>query len=142
MPNMVWIWLAAFVIFLIFELFTPTLVFVGFALGALISGIVSFFYPESYYWQIGIFIAVAVIMLPLSRKLAKKISKESPQKSNVDALIGKVALVTKKIDADFGGQVQLEGEQWSAVAEENIDTKEKVIVESVTGNRLHVKRNQ
>ena len=142
MPNMVWIWLAAFVIFLIFELFTPTLVFVGFALGALISGIVSFFYPESYYCQIGIFIAVAVIMLPLSRKLAKKISKESPQKSNVDALIGKVALVTKKIDADFGGQVQLEGEQWSAVAEENIDTKEKVIVESVTGNRLHVKRNQ
>jgi membrane protein implicated in regulation of membrane protease activity len=141
MPSIAWIWLAAFLIFLILELVTPTLMFLGFALGALISGVVSLFYPDAYYWQIGIFIAVAVIVLPMSRKLAKKITKESPQKSNIDALIGKVALVTKAIDSDLGGQVLFEGEHWRAVADENIETNTKVLIKSVAGTKLHVERN-
>ena len=117
MPDVVWIWLAAFAIFLILEVITPSMLFIGFSIAALISGMFSYFYPESFYWQIGIFIIVSAILLPLTRRIAKKITKDSPQIANVDALIGKVGLVVKTIDPDLGGQVSINGEVWRASAE-------------------------
>lgn len=140
MPDMVWIWLAAVVIFLILELATPTLIFACFVAGSLVSGVISFIYPENYYLQIGIFVGVSVILLPLTRSLAKKITKESPQKSNVDALIGKVGLVTKTIDPDLGGQIRIEGEVWMATANDKIDEGDKVTITSVSGTKVHVER--
>lgn len=140
MPGIVWIWLAAVVVFLILELATPTLIFACFVVGSLVSGVVGLFAPESYYLQIGVFVAVSVVLLPLTRSLAKKITKESPQKSNVDALIGKVGLVTKVIDPDLGGQVRFEGETWMATADEKIDVDSKVTVTSVSGAKVHVQR--
>jgi membrane protein implicated in regulation of membrane protease activity len=140
MPGIVWIWLAAVVVFLILELMTPTLIFACFVVGSLASGVVSFFYPDNYYLQIGIFVGLSVILLPLTRTLAKKITKPSPQKSNVDALIGKVGLVTKTIDPDLGGQVRLEGETWTATANERIQENSKVIVTSVSGTKVHVEK--
>ncbi len=142
MPSIVWIWLAAVVIFLILELATPTLVFACFVAGSLVSGGVGFFYPDYYYLQIGVFVGVSVILLPLTRSLAKKITKESPQKSNVDALIGKVGLVTKAIDPDLGGQVRLRGEIWMATANQLIEQDSKVIVTSVSGTKVHVDRKE
>jgi len=140
MSTMFWIWAAAVVVFLILELMTPTLVFASFVVASLSAGIYAWFYPESYYWQIGIFIAVAVIVLPATRTLARKITKESPQKSNVDALIGKVALVTRAIDPDLGGQVKIGGEVWRARATEPIGEGVKVVVDSVEGAHVHVKQ--
>lgn len=138
MPNIVWLWLAAFVIFLILEIFTPSMIFIGFSASALVSSVFAFFYPESYYWQIGIFIGCAAIILPFTRKFAKKITGDSLQKSNVDALIGKVGLVTKTIDSDLGGQVIIEGETWRVTADKTIAENEKVTVLSVSGTKLHV----
>lgn len=140
MPTMVWIWLAAFVIFLIMEILSPTMIFLGFAVGAFISGIVSLFYPEAHYWQIGIFIAVTVMVLPLTRKFVKKITSESPSESNVDAMLDNVAIVTAAIDPDRGGKVKYEGEVWRAVADEAIDVNEKVIIKSVIGTKVMVER--
>ncbi len=140
MESIVWIWMAAAVIFLIIELATPTLIFICFVAAAVISGIYSFFAPESFYWQIGIFVAVSVVLLPLTRKFAKKISHDSPQLSNIDALIDQVALVTKAIDPDLGGQVRIEGEIWNAVAPEPIAENSKVKVISVTGTKVLVEK--
>ena len=140
MDNIVWIWLLAAVVFLILELLTPTLVFACFVVAAVGSGIYSFFFPDGYYWQIGIFVLIAVILLPLTRRVARKITKPSPQASNIDALIAKVVVVTQKIDADLGGQVRIEGEFWRAEATEEIAEGEKVEVMSVSGTKVHVKR--
>lgn len=142
MPSIVWIWLAAFVIFLILEIFTPSMMFVGFAIGALISGIFGFFLPDAYYWQIGIFIAITVMLLPLTRKLAKKITKDSPSQSNVDAMIGKTALVTEDIDPDTVGKIKFEGEVWRATADEKIGANQKVVINSISGTKLHVSKKQ
>lgn len=142
MPNIVWIWLAAFVIFLILEILSPSMIFAGFAVGALISGIFGLFYPDAYYWQIGIFIAVTVLLLPLTRKIAKKITKDSPSQSNVDVMIGKVGLVTEAIDPDLGGKIKFEGEVWRATSDERIEVNEKVVINSVSGTKLNVERKQ
>ena len=137
MSTMFWIWAAAVAVFLIMELMTPTLVFACFVAASLVAGIYAYFAPDAYYWQIGLFIVVSVVLLPLTRSLAKKITKESPQKSNVDALIDQVALVTKAIDPDLGGQVKIGGEIWRALADEQIAVGEKVTVIEVSG--VHVK---
>ena len=140
MSTMFWIWAAAMIVFLILELMTPTFVFACFVAASLVAGIFAFFSPDAYYWQIGIFVTVAVVLLPLTRKLAGKITKPSPQKSNVDALIDKVALVTKSIDPDLGGQVKIEGEVWTARANEPVEEGEKVRVIKVSGAKVHVEK--
>lgn len=140
MSTMFWVWLTAAVVFLILELMTPTFIFACFVVGSIGAGAFGYFYPDSYAWQVGIFIVLTTVLFPLTRTLAQKITKESPQKSNIDALIGEVALVTKAIDPDLGGQVKIEGEIWSARADEQISENEKVKVVSISGTKAHVER--
>lgn len=140
MATMFWIWMAAVVVFLILELMTPTLIFACFVVASAVAGVYSHFYPEAFYWQIGLFVGISVILLPLTRTLAKRITKPSPQKSNVDALIGKAALVMKAIDPDLGGQVRIEGETWVASASETIEENLKVKVVRVSGTKVHVEK--
>lgn len=139
METMFWIWMAAAVVFLIIELLSPTLIFVSFAVSAAIAGIYAQLNPTEYYWQIGIFIIATVVLLPLSRKAAKKLIKPSDD-SNVDAMIGKLALVTAAIDPDHGGKVKFEGEIWQAQSEEAIAENTKVRIIAVTGTRVRVQR--
>ena len=140
MPTLFWIWMAAALIFLIIELMTPTLIYICFVAGSVVAGIYSYFYPEAYYWQIGLFVVVSVILLPLTRRFAKKITKAPPELSNVDRMIGQAALVVNEIDPDTGGKVRFEGEVWMAVAEEKIEAQAKVEIVSVSGTRVKVKR--
>ncbi|PWB73821.1 hypothetical protein C3F09_04710 [candidate division GN15 bacterium] len=138
METMFWIWMAAAVVFVIIEQFTPTLVFLSFAVAAAISGIYAQFKPQEYYWQIGIFIIIVVIVLPLSRKFAKRITKPQPRESNVDAMIGKSAIVTQAIEPHHPGKVKFEGEIWQATADERLEPPTKVIIAKVEGTRVHV----
>lgn len=136
---MFWIWMAAAVVFLIIELLTPTLIFISFALAAGIAGVYAEFYPQEYYWQIGIFIVGILLVLPVSRRVAKRLLKPADD-SNVDAMIGKTALVTSTIDPDNGGKVRFEGEVWQAQADERIEENVKVRIVGVTGTRVRVQR--
>ena len=138
MSSIFWIWMAAAVIFLILELMTPTLIFASFVAATGAAGIYSHFYPESYYMQLGIFVGVAVVLLPTTRFIAKKITRDAPQKSNVDALVGQVAIVTKAIDQNDGGQVRFEGEVWRATSDAAIPTEQKVRIVSVSGTKVKV----
>ncbi len=138
MSGIYWIWLAAAVIFLIIELLTPALLFVCFVVGAVAAGGYSYFSPEQYYWQIGIFLLVSIALIPPTRVLAKRLTKPSAQKSNVDALIGKTGKVIKSIGPDDGGKVQIGSEIWIAGADKIIAEGMRIKVVSVSGARLQV----
>lgn len=138
MSTMFWIWAAAIVVFLILELMTPTLVFACFVVASLAAGIYAWFEPTSYYWQIGIFLVVALVLLPATRSLAHRITRESPRKSNVDALVGQVGLVVKPIDPDLGGQIKVGSEVWRARSTTTIAVNEKATVVAVSGAHLEV----
>lgn len=140
MSILFWIWMAAALIFLIIELLSPTLIFICFVVGSVAAGIYSYFYPEEYAWQIGIFVLISVVLLPLTRRFAKRITKNPPELTNVDRMIGQTALVVKSIDPDEGGRVRYEGEVWAALADEKIEEQVKVEIVSVAGTRVHVKR--
>lgn len=139
METMFWIWMAAAVVFLIIELLSPTLIFVSFAIAAAVAGVYAQMKPLEYYWQIGIFIIATIVILPMSRRLAKRLVKPSDD-SNVDAMIGKTALVMSTIDPDNGGKVRFEGEVWQALADEKIEENAKVKIVAVTGTRVRVQR--
>ena len=141
MPTIFWLWLAAMVIFLIVEIATPGLVFACFAVGAL-GGAVTSVITDSYLIQLGVFAFLAIVLIPLTRPLAKKITKESPQKTNVDAMVGKSGIVVKAVDpvAEVG-QVRVEGQVWQAIASEPIDEGTQIMVDKVQGARLYVSKN-
>lgn len=138
MSTMFWIWMAAAVVFLILEILAPGLIFAGFAVAAAVAGIYGQFNPLEYYWQMGIFVAASIVLLPAMRPLAKRITKPSPVKSNVDRLVGQIALVSRDINPDTGGMVTLEGETWRATADRTFVVKDRVRVMAVNGNRLIV----
>ena len=140
MSTMFWIWMAAAVVFLIIELVTPTLIFVCFVAGAVCAGIYGEFYPESYYIQMAFFLVVSLVLLPFTRRLANKITRPAPQLSNVDRMIGQIALVTKAIEPDAAGRVKYEGEIWTAEAGERIDEHARVRIVSVAGTRVRVEK--
>lgn len=138
MSTMFWIWMAAALVFLIIELLSPAFVFACFVAGAVTAGVYAQFSPDAYYWQIGIFVIVTVVLLPLTRGLARRITRPSPTESNVDRLLGQTALVTKAISPDSSGQVRFEGEIWVAQSEIAIPAEARVRILKVVGTHLHV----
>jgi membrane protein implicated in regulation of membrane protease activity len=61
-------------------------------------------------------------------------------KTNVDSLIGKNAVVTKKIVPLEDGFVKVDGEIWLAYGDEVFGEGDIVKVESVSGTKLKVKK--
>jgi membrane protein implicated in regulation of membrane protease activity len=57
-------------------------------------------------------------------------------------MIGKIALVTEAIDPDLGGKIKFEGEVWRATSDEKIEVNDKVVINSISGTKLHVERKQ
>lgn len=140
METMFWIWMAAALLFLIVEIGLPGLVFACFATGAVGAAFYAQAAPESYLMQTAIFAVISIILVPLTRKFARKISSDSAQKSNIDALLNQPAIVVKDIDALEGiGQVRIQGEVWSAQSDSNISNGSKVTVIGINGNRLQVR---
>jgi membrane protein implicated in regulation of membrane protease activity len=139
MPAIFWLWLAAAVIFLIVEIGTPTLVFASFVVGAVGAAVYSIFVPTGYLMQLGIFAGLSIILIPLTRSLARKITKPSPQLVNVDAVIGRPGIVTQAIDPHTDvGQVRVDGQVWRASADRDIEEGARVKVERVLGAKVIV----
>ena len=140
MPTIFWFWMAAAVIFLIIEITTPSLVFACFVIGCIGSAVTSTM-TDSYLVQAAVFAGISIILIPLTRPLARKITKPSPQLTNVDAMVGRPGLVVKKIDpAKDIGQVRVDGQVWQAVAEEVLEEGTGIKVDKVIGARVYVSK--
>ena len=140
MPTIFWPWMAAAVIFLIIEITTPSLVFACFVIGCIGSAVTSTI-TDSYLIQAAVFAGISIVLIPLTRPLARKITKPSPQPTNVDAMVGRPGLVVKKIDPSLDiGQVRVDGQVWQAVADEALDEGAKIKVDKIIGARVYVSK--
>ena len=142
MPTMFWLWLAAAVIFLIIEIGTPVLVFACFVVGSAGAAVTATFYPESYLLQGGVFAVISMILIPLTRPLARRVTRHaSKQKVNVDAMVGQTGIVIRQIiPSEDAGQVRVEGQVWRALANDVIDEGTKVKVDKISGAKLYVSK--
>ena len=112
-----WVWVALTVIFSLIEAFTLGLTTIWFALGALVMVFLSFL-PIPLVFQLIIFLAISTCLLIFTRPIAIKKFKIGREKTNVDSLVGKNALVTKQIGEFDRGEVKLHGQIWTARSED------------------------
>lgn len=136
MDKVIWVWLAAAVIFVALEIFTPAFIFACFVVGALAAGATTFI-TDSVIIQTGVFAVVSIVLIPLTRPLVRKITKPSPVITNVDGLIGKFGYVKKEV-SDTGGQIIVDDQVWQARSDNVIAVDRKVKILSVTGAKLKV----
>jgi membrane protein implicated in regulation of membrane protease activity len=118
-----WIWVALVIIFALIEIFTLGLTTVWFAIAALIMVFLSFFnIPPSV--QVLIFLAISAVLLIFTRPVAIKKFKVGREKTNVDSLVGKHVLVTKKITEFEKGEVKISGLFWAARSDSGTEIAE------------------
>jgi membrane protein implicated in regulation of membrane protease activity len=118
------------ILFALIEVFTFGLTTVWFALAALVMVFLSFL-PIHFSFQILIFLGISAALLFFTRPIAIKKLKVGKEKTNVDSLIGKYALVTKQIGEFEKGEVKLNGQFWSARSEDDSEIKEGIKCEVV-----------
>lgn len=118
-----WIWVALVILFALIEAFTLGLTTIWFAIAALVMVFLSFL-PIPLTAQILIFLGLAAALLFFTRPLAIKKFKMGKEKTNVDSLIGKHALVIKTMSEFEKGEVKMNGQIWTAHAEDNSEIKE------------------
>lgn len=112
--NFTMIWLIAFVIFLLIELFTMGLATIWFAGGALVAVLLSVF-SLPVWMQLLAFFAVTLLLLIFTRPLAVKFFNKNRVRTNVESMVGRQAIVISEIDNIQGiGQVNVGGQEWSA----------------------------
>ena len=110
------IWLIVAGLCFIIEMATVGFFVFWFGIGALISMVVSIFFPENIILQAVIFVISSVILLLLTKPLVNKFTKKDKKiETNAYSIIGKKGIVVQDINPTFGvGQIKIAGEVWSA----------------------------
>ena len=108
------IWLILLVAFVLAEAATVSVVSLWFAAGAL-AALVAAMLGAQLWLQVVLFAVVSAVLLVALRPWVKKFFTPKLTPTNVDAVIGKEALVTAAIDnIQATGQIRLNGVEWSA----------------------------
>ena len=115
--------MALVIIFALIEVFTLGLTTVWFAIAALIMVFLSFI-KIPLPVQVLIFLAISAVLLIFTRPVAIKKFKVGREKTNVDSLVGKHVLVTKKITEFEKGEVKVNGLIWAARSDSNTEIVE------------------
>lgn len=136
-------WLILFVILIVIEIATLGLTVIWFAGGCLAAFLLSLF-NVSLPIQIIVFLAVSVVLFIWTRPIAMRYFNKDREKTNVESVVGKRAVVVKMIDNIHSmGTVDLEGMEWTARASRDEDiyqVDEVVQVIEVQGVKLIVER--
>ena len=134
------IWLIIAAVCGIIEAATMGLTTIWFTGGAIIASIVAMA-KFSLPIQIIVFLIVSILLIYFTRPLAKKRLNIGNEKTNVDALVGREAMVTETIEPFGSGQAKVDGLVWSAIAKDSHTTIQKgttVIIDRVEGVKLVV----
>ena len=133
-------WLILAVILVLAELFTLTFFMLSLAVGSVFAGLANYLGLDPV-GQLLVFAVVTVVCVIISRPIATRLTKNSPdKKANSDRLIGKEGVVIEAINNDSMGMVNFLGDQWKAVSDTEIAVGEKVIVEKIEGVKLFVRK--
>ena len=135
-------WLILFIVLLVVEIITLGLTTIWFAGGALTAFVLSLL-GVSDVLQWAVFCVVSLILLFATRPWAVRyFNNQKKEKTNVDSLMGKTAVVTSEIrNLEGKGEVFVNGENWTARTKEDsvvIEKDTKVTVTAVQGVKLIV----
>ena len=138
-----YIWLIIAGACFIIEIFTIGFLIFWFGIGALITMIVSIFFPGNYVLQGIVFIITSTLLVFLTKPFAKKIGKsDSKLATNAFSIIGKKGIVSQDINPTHGvGQIKVANETWSAKTSDDsiIEKGTQIEVVDIEGVKAIVK---
>ena len=135
---MFYIWFAIALVLGIVEVSTCNLVSIWFVISALVAMLTTFI-TDSLYIQIAVFVVLGIVLIPISKKIYKRI-KSNNEKTNFDRIIGMKGIVTEDITKDNIGEVKVDGKRWSAYSDTNISVGEPVKVLSINSVKIKVEK--
>ena len=135
-------WIGAVIVFGVVEALTAGLVSIWFVVGA-VGALIASLLTDSIVAQSVVFLAVSAIALAATRPLVKKLTKRTPEATNLDRVLGMTARVTEQVDAESGA-VYVDGKTWSAHSADGsvIPAGAQVRVERMEGVKLLVKQEK
>ena len=137
------IWLGILAVFLVIEGLTTALTTIWFAGGALAAAVAAGF-GAGIVPQLLLFFTVSLVLLFFTRPVALKLMNKDTEKTNVNSLPGKTAVVIQKIDnLAQTGQVRINDIEWLArTPDDNVTIPEGtvVVIKEVHGVRLIVEK--
>ena len=135
------LWIAVLVAAIVIETMTMGLTSIWFSGGALAAMIVEML-DGSIPLQVIVFLIISLILLFYTRPIAMKHFNGKREKTNLDTIIGKSAVVTIPIhNLKESGQVMLEGKEWTARSTDSskqFDKDALVKVVAIRGVKLMV----
>ena len=141
MSNVFLLWIIVLIATIAIEAATMGLTTIWFAGGAFIALIIELL-NGSFLLQVTVFLIVSLILLFFTRPIAVKHFNQKREKTNLDSLIGKQAIVTSSIhNLHETGQVMVDGKEWTARSNDASKTFEKdeiVRIVSIKGVKLIV----
>lgn len=140
---MEFVWMGLVLLFLVVEIGTLGLVTIWFMCGALAAFFVAL--AGGPLWlQVTVFILISVLLLAFLRPFAYRYINSRTVKTNVEALSGRRARVTERVDNLTGtGKAVLDGMEWTARADadgEILQPGQYGSVTRVEGVKLILKR--
>ncbi len=139
-PTYFWLVIAFFC--LMVEMGSPGLFFfLSFFVGALAAAGASLVF-SSLVVQGAVFLGGTIVALyVLKQWIAQKMFKDHPhRRTNVFAMKGKHGIMVKDVTLDKPGEVKINGEIWTARADDSIKKGEAVEVVSVRGAHVVIKK--
>jgi len=127
------IWLVVAIILVIVEICTAAFGSICFAIGAGLAALGAGL-GLSVTWQIVIFAVVSLLTFIFLRPFVLRFldRKSKDVKTNAEALIGRKAIVSERIDASqHTGRVAVDGDDWKAVSEDGSVIEKGTTVEIV-----------
>lgn len=137
--TMAIIWIIVIAVSIIIEEQTAQLVSIWFGVGA-VGGIICVLADLSVVIQVLVFAIASLVLIFLSRPLAKKLMQNTEVKTNVDRLIGMKGRLIKEITEEEKGEIKIDYQIWTCISVDNkpIKQNEQVIVKEIQGNKLVV----
>ena len=137
-----WFWIVVAVAMAVVEAATVQLVSVWFVGGALAAIVVKLL--GGPLWAQVLAFGLVTLGLPLMlRPLVKQYLNKDTTKTNVDALVGRKALVIERIDnLQATGRIKLDGADWTARSVDGtvIEEQSEVVIRSVQGVKALVEK--
>ena len=137
---MLYVWIAVLVAAVVVEALTNDFVAIWFFPAAVVSMVLALL-NTSPWVQLLVFLVLGLVLVVATRPLCRKFLTTKQEKTNVDAIVGKVCIVTEEIrNIDEVGEVKVGGLHWSARSADNrvIPVGEQVTVKEVQGVKLIV----
>ena len=133
-----WIWAIIIAAFLILEFVTYQMVSIWLAIGCL-GGLVLSFIPGVSWWvEVLVSLALALILLAFTRKIVMKWIMSRETKTNVDAMAGVETRLLTAITREEHGTVKIADVMWNASSLKPIKQGTLVKITKVDGNKLLV----